>query len=566
MKRSRISFNILLLFSLAWSPALAAPTQDDDRRKLRDELVKARLENLSLKLRIARLSLKPEEEIKILEETLDADLPELVAAGFRELTALPEDRRKEAVPAVLRRFHLAPDEYRIDAVGFLGRVPSGEAEATLLKSASDPAAAVRKAVAGALKTASHAGVTETLLLLFRDPDAEVRLAALDGLGVAKREPAVGPLAAALATEKDPLILERIVDALGAIGSSTATDELVQLLAGTPRETIRWSCINSLGKIGDAKAGPSLLSFMEPTYPLDIRLVTIESLGKLKETSALPRLADVLRKDPEEKLRQAAASAFGLMAGAGAIEETLLPCYLKEASEPVRRAVWAAMLALAGDAFVANEKLAHAFLASGHRSEADQVCTRLHGPKPAGELGARRVALEEAVVREFFEASDWKNALAHCRQLASLLPERADAVRRLAFCQRELNDIDGCLKTLGDLKDPEPFLEEATAQMSGASEERRKMLEPLVRTAVLRLIEPLGTKDEAGRKAALEALRRLGRKILPALIAELEEGIHPPGAILEAGAALTGIAGDPAAPSGAKATAAAWRAWMEPKSR
>jgi HEAT repeat protein len=564
MKRSRIYSTILFLFCVIAAPAFAR--QDDERRKLRDELVQARLENLTLKLRLARLSGKPEDELKILEESLDADLPELVAAAFRELTALAEDRRKQAVPAVLRRFPTARDVFRIDAVAFLGRVPSSEAETTVMKSASDPAPAVRKAVAGALKTASHAGVTETLLLLFRDPDPDVRVAALDALGVAKREPAVGPLAASLATEKDPLMLERTVDALGAIGSPAATDALVQLLAATTRETIRWSCINSLGKIGDAKAGPSLLSFLEPSFPLDIRLVTIESLGKLKETSALPRLADVLRKDPEEKLRQAAASAFGLMAGAGAIEETLLPSYLKEASEPVRRAVWTAMLALAGDAFVANEKLALAFLATGRRSEADQICTRLHGSKPAGELGARRVALEEAVVREFFEAADYKNALAHCRQLAALLPERADAVRRLAFCQRELKDIDGCLKTLGDLRDPEPLIEEATTQMSGASEERRKMLEPVIRTAVLRLIEPLGGKDEGARKACHDSMRRLGRRILPALIAELEEGSRPPGPILEAGSAVTGIPIDPAAQNAPKAAAAAWRAWAEPKSR
>ncbi|HVE42583.1 MAG TPA: HEAT repeat domain-containing protein [Planctomycetota bacterium] len=566
MKRSRISGSILLLFSLACPPLFAQP-QDDEGRKLRDELVKARLENLTLKLRLARLSAKPEEELKILEETLDADLPELVAAAFRELTALPEDRRKEIVPAVLRRFPLARDPYRIEAVAFLGRVPSSDAETTVMKSATDPAPAVRKAVAGALKTASHAGVTETLLILFRDSDSEVRVAALDALGVAKREPAVGPLAATLPIEKDPLILERTVDALGAIGSPAATDALVQLLASTTRETIRWSCINSLGKIGDAKAGPPLLSFLEPIHPLDIRLVTIESLGKLKETSTLPRLADVLRKDPEEKLRQAAASAFGLMAGAGAIEETLLPSYLKEASEPVRRAVWTAMLALAGDAFVANEKLALAFLGTGRRSEADQICSRLHGTKPAGELGVRRVALEESVVREFFEANDYKNALAHCRQLAALLPERADAVRRLAFCQRELKDIDGCLKTLGDLKDPEPLIEEATTQLQGASEERRKLLEPIVRSAVQRLIEPLGAKDEAGRKASLDAVRRLGRRILPSLIADLEDGVRPPGPILEAGAAVTGIPVDPAAAAnGAKSTAAAWRAWAEPKSR
>src|ERR1043165_642561 len=93
--------------------------QDDDVRKLRNELVKARLENLSLKLRLARISPKPEDELKVLEETLEDDLPELVTAASRELAALPEDRRKAAVPAVLKRFRASPDSYRIDAVGFL---------------------------------------------------------------------------------------------------------------------------------------------------------------------------------------------------------------------------------------------------------------------------------------------------------------------------------------------------------------------------------------------------------------------------------------------------------------
>jgi HEAT repeat protein len=560
MRRSGL-FPILFLFNLV----AAAYPQSDDPRKLREELVKARLENLSLRLRLARLTPKGEDDLKILEEALDADLPEVVAAAFRELTALPEDRRKSAVPAVLRRMPSARDSFRIDAIGFLGRVPSQEAEAAVLSSAADPAPAVRKAVAGALKTAGPSGAAEALLLLFRDPDPEVRIAALGALGVGKRDAAVAPLVAALATEKDPLIIEKTVDALGAIGSPAATDALVALLSTTPREPIRWSCINSLGKIGDSRAGPRLLSFMDAAQPLDIRQVTIESLGKLKETSALPRLTDVLRKDPEEKLRQAAATAFGLMAGAGAIEEALLPAYLAEASDSVRRAIWGSMLLLAGDAFVANERLALAFLLAGRRGEVDQICTRLHSLKPEGELRARRLMLEETVARSFFDAGDCKTALPHFKQLAALAPERADAVRRLAACQRELKDLEGCLRTLSELRDPEPLIDEASSQLSTApTEERRKLLELMIRSATTRLIEPLGGKDDAGRKASLDALRRLGRKVLPSLISELEEGPKAPGPVLEAGSVITGIPNDPSATNGYKSKAAAWRVWMSNK--
>jgi hypothetical protein len=251
-----------------------------------------------------------------------------------------------------------------------------------------------------------------------------------------------------------------------------------------------------------------------------------------------------------------------MAGVGAIEETLLPAYLDEGSDLVRRAVWGSMLQLAGEAYVPNEKLALALLSAGKRTEADQICTRLHALKLEGELRPRRVSMEETVARAFFDARDFKTALPHLKVLAGLAPERADAHRRFAACQRELKDLEGCLRTLSELKDPEPLIEEATAQLPTApTDERRKQLEALIRSAVARMIEPLAGKDEAARKTSLDALRRLGRKVLPALIAELEEGPKFPAAVLEAGQVVTGIPNDPAATNGYKSKAAAWRAWM-----
>jgi len=92
------------------------------------------------------------------------------------------------------------------------------------------------------------------------------------------------------------------------------------------------------------------------------------------------------------------------------------------------------------------------------------------------------------------------------------------------------------------------------------EERRKALEAAIRAALPRLLEGLSGKDDV-RRAALDSVRRLGKKILPALIAELEEGPKSPQLVLEAGSAITGLPNE-AGPGDLKTKAAAWRAWLE----
>jgi HEAT repeat protein len=560
---------VFTLFCLACNHPSARPetTQDEELLKLREEIAKARLENLGLKLRLARLLPRPEEELKVLEEALDSDLSELLAAAFREMATLSEEGRKAAVPIVLRRFAPGKEFFRIEATAFLGRVSSPEAEARVILSASDPAATVRKAAASALKTSSLEKSDAPLLRLLADPDRDVRLAAIDALGTARRESAVRPLSDLLGAGTDALVLEKTVDALGTIGSATALNAILDLLAKTPKEAVRWSCINSLGKIGDRRAGANLLPYIEPVHPLEIRQVAIESLGKLKETTALPRLGDLLRKDPEEKLRQAAAAALGLMADAEIIVPLLLPAYLEDLSEAARRAEWTAMVLLAGDGFAENERLALALLDRGRRPEAEQICARLHPSKPEGPLRARSLALEEAVARAAFSAEDFRAALPHYRQILVLAPDRIDVLLQVASCYRGMKDFDSCLKTLGEIKNPGPLIEEAHAQLqANPPDERKSALETVLRAGTLRLIEPLTGGDEAARKIALAAIRHLGRKILPALSREIEEGSTLAPAVLEAGAAITAIPNDPAATNDVRSKATAWRAWLETDKR
>jgi HEAT repeat protein len=558
------------IFLLACGPAAPARAQDELRR-LRDELVKARLENLDLKLRLARQAAKPDEELKILEEALGADLAEVQSAAVRELSALPEDRRKAAVPRVLERYRTGSDSLRAQALAFLGRVPGPESENAVLGAARDSAPAVRRAAASAFKSAPGEKALAALSRLVRDSDREVRLAALDALGAAPREASVTPLLDALAGERDETVQEKIVETLGTSGAAAASAPLLALLAATPHKAVRWACINALGKIGDAAAAPALRPFLEAAHPPDVREVSAVALGKLKDADALPRLAQILAADREEKLRQAAAASIALIAKADAIETLLLPAYLDEAQSPdVRASLWASLLSAAGDAPDPNERLASALLARGRRADAERLCTeRLHPLKPEGEARTRAARLEAGIADAALEAKDPKAALPHCRQLVLLTPEHPEVHRRLVACQRELKDLDGAARALkeGEARiGAEPLVEEAHAILGmnppPHPEERRKLLEQLLKSGALRLAAALADKDEALRKAAAEAVRRQGRRILAALADEIESGAAPPPGVLEAGLLITSLPNEASTAEGLKARAAAWRDWLK----
>lgn len=583
MKLPILPSAVIVLLACANAPA-AGP------QELRDEVVKARLEILDLKLKLARATGKPDDENAALAEGLASPYPEVASAALRELAQLPDDRRRAGLPAVLKRMESAPEAFRAAALELLGRIDAPEALDAVVASASSPSPAVRRAAASALKASASPRAVETLLALAADGDVDIRIAALDALGVAKREAAVPALIGRLETERHAKALEKAVDALGAIGSAAAVDPLLALLESTQIPEVRWSCINSLGQIGDPRAAPRLRVFASSTKKSMTRQITLETLGRLRDVEALPLLQEILARDPEEKLRERAAAAVALVADPAGVERILVPAFVAEASETVRRALWAGILQSAADRFDAVERFSLAFLALDRRAEADQLCARLHGEKVEESLRARAAALEEKVAQSAFVAGDAKSALPHYRRLAALQPGRTDVFRRIATCYRDLKDQESCVKTLREVesrlpkgeaawwevrleilaalesgRDAEPLAEEAAALLAvpQVPDDRRKAAEAALRTAALRLVQPLAEQDEPARRAALEALKRQGKRLLPVLAAELE-GARPPllAALLEAGNAVAGTQAEAgtADPAKLRELATAWREW------
>lgn len=575
-------------------------SQNNDPRHERDDLVqrliKAHARILELELEKARATGKPPEEAKVLIAHLSSEFSEIRLIVFRELGNLPEELRKTAVPEILKLYPGHSETFKMRAVNFLGRLATPEAEAAVLGATRESSAAVRRTAAAALKPSTKEPAVQALIGLLDDPDKEVRLGAIDALGIPRREAAVAPLVARLSVEKDDTILEKIAGALGSIGSAAAVDPLLKLQASTPREGLRWYCLDSLGRIGDPRAAEPIREYLAASS-YRLREVAIQALGKIKDTASLSRLAEILRKDPEESLRREAATSIGLMAPVEAIHSTLLPAYLEpaEKSEAVRRAIWEALLRLAADHFEPHETVASTLLKRGRRAEAEQLCLRLHGVKVGEAARARYLTLEEAIARGAFDSGDFRTALLHYRQFALQAPERGDIHRRVAHCYRQLGDSESALKTLRELdpklpkgeaawwenrleilsileksKDPEPLIEEAHALLlnnpPAHPEDRKKLLDNAFRSGIQRLLQLLADPQEAVRKAALPAVQRVGKKMVPALVAELEGEPRLPGAVLEAGNAITGTAHDPASrePAKLKQAAADWKAWLQKK--
>ena len=584
---------LTLLPGSSSTPGPAAQSDADDLKKLRERLIKSEIERLRLSLKVARLERKPEDELAHLVRALKSEFPEVFGEALRELALMPEERRVVAVPAVLKRFGQDDDPYEIPAIEFLARVPSPEARATVLRSTRAKSPDIRRAAAAALTTATDDAALAALVALLEDREKDVRLTALEALGASKRKEAVPPLVALIGAERDAEIIKKAADALGSIGAPSAVDPLLDLLSKTDVKDVRWACIDSLGRIGESRAAPKLRPFVGPAQPMDIRQVTIQTLGKLKDADALPDLTRILRTDGTEFLRQEAAASIALMATPDAIQSVLLPAYLEEKAEAVGQTIWKAMLDLAGDSFVLNERLAASLLEKGRRTEAEQVCTaRLHALKPDEAGRDRYLAFEEAIAKAAFTAGDARASLPHYRQLAAHAPERADVLQQVAACYRAIKDFDSCLSTLreldarlapreaawwknrmlivGALKEagtPEALIVETHALLllnpPPHPEARVNALRKALTTGVLGLTAPLASRDGPERAAALAAVRKHGPKLI-AVVADLlerAEGSRP--ALIHAGNAVTGTAYDPGlkAPDARKAAAAAWKAWL-----
>ena len=210
----------------------------------------------------------------------------------------------------------------------------------LIPIVADPASPGR---AGAAAVIAHMGpaarpAVPALLSALSDTRPDVRWKAAWALGEIGPE-ARAAVPALIAFVRDPDIGWHAIDALGAIGPAAGSAAPVLRTAlGHPNSNVRWRAALALGGIGPeaAAAAPELIAALRD--PVDnVRLAAVHALTRVApdEDLAVPPLADMLRRDPDSRVRAAAAIALGQKAAGGGAARDALVEAVRDADPLVR---------------------------------------------------------------------------------------------------------------------------------------------------------------------------------------------------------------------------------------
>jgi len=140
---------------------------------------------------------------------------------------------------------------------------------------------------------------QTWLAQLQDPDAKVRVKAVQELRKLKARQAAPQVAALL---KDPLVKEEAALALQDLGGPAEVQPLLDAIdttVGAGSDTAARAAnrtnakiAEALGDIGDPKSGPALLRLARASDEY-LRLAAVEALGKIHDKDAVPELAHIV---------------------------------------------------------------------------------------------------------------------------------------------------------------------------------------------------------------------------------------------------------------------------------
>jgi len=180
--------------------------------------------------------------------------------------------------------------------------------AKLIAKLGDPKTEVRLETVQKLReSTADDRVIPPLLQMLKDPDLEVRKAAIDDLAEARDPRAIDPLLGML-EETNADIRARVITALGYIAGPKAVDPLLATLKQDA--ALRTTIIDALWRLGDNRAVAPLIELLKDKEPATSGAAA-EALGYLSDDRAVEPLLAIAR-DEKSPIRAQAMNALGLL--------------------------------------------------------------------------------------------------------------------------------------------------------------------------------------------------------------------------------------------------------------
>ncbi|HEU5219873.1 MAG TPA: M56 family metallopeptidase [Gemmatimonadales bacterium] len=183
---------------------------------------------------------------------------------------------------------------------------TGRIVAALMSVLKDPDVEVRRAAIRSLTNFEDPAAIPALREALRDSDAEIRSAAVEALGN-MHDAASADAIAALIKDLNKEVRANAIEALTELELTAAPAGLLDALRDTDAD-VRQRAAEAVGHFEDARAVPQLRIMLDDVNG-DVREAAVEALGEIRNQEAIDALIVAL-KAKDAKVRQAAADALG----------------------------------------------------------------------------------------------------------------------------------------------------------------------------------------------------------------------------------------------------------------
>ena len=249
-------------------------------------------------LELAPGGVRAEAILKRLEDASQDQVPAL-------LSSLPPLAERAEIESVARWLSNEDDRVRVAAADALSRADADPTLAVLESMRQDAHARL-----GVAMTYSRMGNSRCtpLLDMLKDPDAEVRAAAAEGVGRCGLA-TVPQIREALDREPSPRAARALIGALGRAGGAEAVKALASVLeAGDPG--LRFEAVHALGMTASPGAFAPLLTALDDPDP-GVRTVALAALGNLGDVRAEEPIARHIADPDRDRTRHANRDALSL---------------------------------------------------------------------------------------------------------------------------------------------------------------------------------------------------------------------------------------------------------------